>query len=205
MKEDYLWDKTGSDAEIEKLENALQVFRYKETAPPEIPAKVVSFPVQRQRKNFRFALAAAACIAFGVISLGVWFQILKINMNPQVDVAETNKPQDEAVLPDKTFVAESFSTQTPDNPVVVKNEISAQSFERKIVKVRKSAPAVSRKKDIKIQTAKRTTPAVKLTDEEQFAYNQLMLALSITSSKLKIVKDKIEGLDEKTVVRENAQ
>ncbi len=27
MKDDYLWDKTGKDSEIEKLENALQIFR----------------------------------------------------------------------------------------------------------------------------------------------------------------------------------
>ena len=43
MKEDYLWDKTGSDPEIEKLENALKAFRYQETAPPELPAKNYSF------------------------------------------------------------------------------------------------------------------------------------------------------------------
>ena len=43
MNEDYLWDKTGEDPEIEKLENALQVFRYKETAPPALPAKALPF------------------------------------------------------------------------------------------------------------------------------------------------------------------
>ena len=28
MENDYLWDKTGEDAEIEQLEKTLQVFRY---------------------------------------------------------------------------------------------------------------------------------------------------------------------------------
>ncbi len=36
MKEDYLWDKTGENHEIERLENALKMFRYKETAPPSL-------------------------------------------------------------------------------------------------------------------------------------------------------------------------
>ena len=39
MNEEYLWNKTGSDAEIEGLENALKAFSYKQTAPPELPAK----------------------------------------------------------------------------------------------------------------------------------------------------------------------
>ena len=30
MKNNYLWDKTGEDAEIEQLEKTLQVFRYQE-------------------------------------------------------------------------------------------------------------------------------------------------------------------------------
>ena len=35
-----------------------------------------------------------------------------------------------------------------------------------------------------------------LTEEEKYAYGQLMLALSITGSKLKIVKDTINGVEE---------
>jgi hypothetical protein len=196
MEEDYLWDKTGSDPEIEKLENALQVFRYKETAPPEIPAKVVSFPVQHQRKSLRFALAAAACIAFGIISLGVWFQILKSNMETGNTVAEINQTQSEAILPDKPSAAETFPVQKPDDLPNVKTGNSTSSSERKIIKVRKSVPLVSRQKDVKVYASKQTKSTVFLTEEEKFAYNQLMLALSITGSKLKIVKDKIEGSDE---------
>ena len=32
MNEEYLWNKTGGDAEIEELENALKAFSYKQTA-----------------------------------------------------------------------------------------------------------------------------------------------------------------------------
>ena len=41
---------------------------------------------------------------------------------------------------------------------------------------------------------------VKLTEEEKEAYEKLMLALSITSSKLKIVKDKVQNTDEQTAI-----
>lgn len=34
-----------------------------------------------------------------------------------------------------------------------------------------------------------------LTKEERYAYDQLMLALSITSSRLKMVQDKVNGFD----------
>ena len=74
MKEDYLWDKTGENAEIEMLENALQAFRYQETAPPALPAKVLPFKKEHSRKFFHFAMVAAACLGFGLFALGVWVQ-----------------------------------------------------------------------------------------------------------------------------------
>jgi hypothetical protein len=36
---------------------------------------------------------------------------------------------------------------------------------------------------------------VALTDEERYAYNRLMLALSITGSKLKLVRDTIDQIE----------
>ena len=75
MKEDYLWNKTGADAEIERLENALKAFRYQETAPPELPAKIIPFRNENRRADFSDSLsrsAAFACLI--VVCLGVWFQ-----------------------------------------------------------------------------------------------------------------------------------
>ena len=40
MNNDYLWDKTGEDAEIESLENLLGGLRFQPTAPPALPAAV---------------------------------------------------------------------------------------------------------------------------------------------------------------------
>lgn len=202
MKEDYLWDKTGKDPDIEKLENALAVFRYKETAPPELPAKVLPFrkkEPQPQRKIFSFAFAAAAGLLFGIIALGVWIQVLKNNAEIPADLAKAAKT--EIVLP------------TPEPPIVDgievlpfdKAENPKQFAARKIVATRRNVPVKISRKEMKARNTKATKPSEKLTKEEQYAYDQLMLALSITSSKFKIVKDKVEGIEEKNAVVKGGQ
>lgn len=201
MKEDYLWDKTGEDADIEQLENALAVFRYKETAPPELPAKVLPFRKEEpheRRRIFSYALAAVACLLFGIIALGVWIQVLKNNTEIPANLAETAKP--EIVLPTpQTLIDE------PDVSPFDKVENPKQFPARKIVANRKDAPVKTSRKTAKTQNVKAAKPSEKLTKEEQYAYDQLMLALSITSSKFKLVKDKVEGIEEKNAVVKGGQ
>ncbi len=60
MNEDYLWDKIGSDAEVEKLEDALQSLRYRETAAPALPAKILIIKPNPRRNFFRLGFALAA-------------------------------------------------------------------------------------------------------------------------------------------------
>ena len=72
MNEQYLWDKTGSDAEIEGLENALRVFRYRPFKPPELPAKVMTSVEPPRRNWFRLGFAVAfAAAAIGSVP-AVW-------------------------------------------------------------------------------------------------------------------------------------
>ncbi len=217
MKEDYLWDKTGNDPDIERLENALQVFRCKETAPPQLPllpAKVLPFrkeepslssPQPARRRIFSFAIAAAAaCLVFGVIALSV-FRLQILNNKERIQANLTEKAAPEIVAP----------PAVKEQPVILKNDDSArdnvrnpkQSPARKIAAIRRDVPAkISRKTIARAQTAGAAKPAVlRLTKEEQYAYDQLMLALSITSSKFKLVKDKVEGTEEKNVVTGDAQ
>ena len=202
MKEDYLWDKTGEDPDIEKLENALEVFRYKETAPLELPAKVLPFRKeesrQPRRRIFSYAMAAAAGLIFGVIALGIWLQISRNDAETQASLTETAKP--EIVVP------------TPKPPIGDPDILPVDNIEnskripaRKISAIRKNVPAKIFRKETKARNIKATKPDVKLTKEEQYAYDQLMLALSITSSKFRLVKDKIEGIEEKNAVIGNGQ
>jgi hypothetical protein len=196
MKQDYLWDKTGADPEIENLENALAVFRYKEIAPPALPAKIIPFKKESPRRSFRFAYAIAACTAFLMIGLGVWFQISSNEIETQESIAQTTEPQIPATVPDAAIVENKApivknAKTSPNITIESARRISAP----KPVRKNKIIPAVVRpteKRDGNI-VAKND---VQLTKEEQYAYSQLMLALSITSSKLKLVKDKVEGFEE---------
>ncbi|HEX8287696.1 MAG TPA: hypothetical protein VF556_06875 [Pyrinomonadaceae bacterium] len=208
MKQDYLWDKTGEDPEIEKLESALLAFRYKETAPPALPAKIIPFETKSPRNFFRFFRLSYAFTAFAalmIVSLGVWFQfsggkteIAGNSAQPAPNpVVETVTNENQIENSDNFTLKNDLAVQN-SGLSIEKNQVSKQSFERKIVKVKNIVPVKSRP-DREINIARKTevknTP-VKLTKDEKYAYDQLMLALSITSSKLKLVKDKVEGVEE---------
>lgn len=173
MNDDYLWNKTGEDAEIERLEKALQEFRYQETAPPALPAKVLPFKKEPSRRIFPLAIAASA--AFVMIFLGVWFSSIKTEV--KTEIAEQNEFAEEPLIKEQSA------------PPDVKIETPKKSVRRNFVKPKQTAIAFHKPK------TKKTETTVKLTEEERYAYNQLMTALSITSSKLKIVKDRVEGVE----------
>jgi hypothetical protein len=189
MKEDYLWDKTGNDIEIEKLENALSQFRYKETsAPAIIPEKILTVEKTPKRKffSFSFAFAFASCVAFVLILLGVWFQFSNKNVENVNDLSKSITPETKIVLPEK-----SVETVAPIEEIKIQKPIEKPTF----IKAKNST---SPKKNVPpktiyiARTNKRPkAETLELTEEEKYAYDQLMLALSITSSKLKLVKDKV--------------
>jgi hypothetical protein len=205
MNEDYLWNKTGDDPEIERLENALRTLAYKETEPPTIavlPAKVLPFKQKPAHRAFRFAYAAAACLAFVAIGLGILIPAFK-SESPNQDSAKT-------IEFEKPFVSanESDVKNLPDadvkNPEVLiaeKPENSKRFAVSKIVKARRNTQPVVSLKETKTARVKAVKPEIRLTEEERYAYDQLRLALSITSSKLKLVKNKVESVEEKNVER----
>jgi hypothetical protein len=206
MEKDYLWDKTGSDPEIEKLENALRAFRYRETATPALPGKVLQFRKEPVREIFPFAkFAAAACIAFIVITLGIWQEISSNKIEGEKDLAKTVEPQIDAAVPNVINVGKSDNSLIKDDLIVKKLGNSKQLSEPKISRIHKAVPVNVRQSQTKIENFKHPKPNVALTKEEHYAYNQLMLALSITSSKLKLVKDKVEGIEKQIVVSENGR
>ncbi len=197
MKEDYLWDKTGADPEIERLENALAVFRYRETAPPALPANIIPFERETPRRFFRLSLAFASFAAMLIVCSGVWFQ----SSNRKTEFA--NNSPGIIASPIEENLSKRFPTVEPAKLIAGKIESPKQSIERKAVKIRVVAPVNNHRNNLIARKVEVKESPVKLTKEETYAYNQLMLALSITGSKLKLVKDKIDGIEEKTAVSEN--
>lgn len=220
MNKDYLWDKTGEDAEIERLETILQSLSYKETAAPLVPelltAKVLPFEQNRSRqparRTFRGAYAVAACLAFIAVALGVGFQVLRSETAANQDSAtiiesqKTIVPTENGVsFAERETISANDAVKAPSSSIAQKPEIlKAKTVEKpKQFAMPKTAQTVKNiqttvfRKDAGRETARAAKPAVKLTAEERYAYDQLRLALSITGSKLKMVKNKAESVEEK--------
>jgi len=199
MKEDYLWDKTGEDPEIERLEIALQAFRYSEAAPPAIAAKVLPFKEKPARRIFPFAIAAAACVTFITISLGVWVQFFSNEIEVKTELAKTEEAKNQTVfsMPEADIKTMDLKVKALEKP--------KQTDVRQVKKINRIAFVKNLPKETRAQNITVQKQNGVLTKEEQYAYNQLMLALSITSSKLKLVKDKVEGTDEKIIVRQKGR
>jgi hypothetical protein len=199
MKEDYLWDKTGEvDAEIERLENALAVFRYVETEPPALPSKIVPFERKSPKNFFRLAFTFGACTAVAVICFGIWLQV----SSNKIEIAEDLSRKTAPLIDEK--IAKAPTVKEQDDSIVEKVEIPKLYDERKIIKVRKIVQPDARQNKTIARSVEGKKLTVQLTKEEKYAYDQLMLALSITSSKFKIVKDKVDGAEEKSRSRGRA-
>lgn len=208
MNENYLWDKSETDAEIERLENTLQQFRYQKTAPPALPAKIIPFETRKSRRFFDWTLAFAAFAALLIVGLGAWLQF---GNNP-IDSAKNTSQEIAPIL-------ENFVKEIPiEKPAIIfagKYEAPKQFTEPRFIKARKIVPQIVRPnnstartvetikpQNLTARTIAAKKPAVKLTREEVYAYDQLMLALSITGSKLKLVTDKIENIEKQNSVSE---
>jgi hypothetical protein len=188
MNYEYLWNKTGRDVEIEKLENALAAFRYREAAPP-VPAIVRKFAISSRfsfTRNTLRGFAFAASVLVVSIGLLVWFQI---------DAGETEF----VAAPDVVFVSgpESPLADLPDQPPVKDIRISEPPAHRgrgRSSTINPTTASLIRRTKTKDAAPKHSVAA--LSEEERYAYRQLMLALSITGSKLKIVQDTIDGTED---------
>jgi hypothetical protein len=183
MNDEYVWNRTGRNVEIEALENALNTYRYKETAAPALPAKGLALPERVPRRLFKLGFAFAGTAFAAVVLTIIWFQ-LPGNPAEREDSQNIATAQaDFAVNHDEIFPSRKIEVPAP----IAKHDL---------VRIRETNHVAIRPVKTVAQKTKSSNPPVKLTKDEEYAYDQLMLALSITSSKLKIVKDKVDGIDE---------
>ena len=171
MNEDYLWNKTGSDPEVEWLESSLNSFAFKQTSVLELPAKqfiVSASPSLISFLNFRLGLAAV-CLMIAVFA-AAWILVPSGTRSPVVAAVDQGSP-------------------TPRLRASARVELA---IDRDVTPTRsqiRPQRAVNR-------SSVRHTPRPQmlvLTKEEADAYRQLMTALSITSTNLKIVKDALHS------------
>ena len=185
MKDDYLWNKTGYDSEIEKLENSLQVFRCQESNPPKISNKVISFKKESPRKVFPVfrALAASFILTFALI--GIWFYSNSTTETSQTEPFENGIQNEVSKKQNSIEIKESEKKGIETISTNEKPEIKIEKPKSKSSKTKFQSSKI----DFQTESEnKQKIEIVKLTEEEKAAYEKLMLALSITSSKLKIVQ-----------------
>jgi len=187
MNNDYLWDKSGNDAEIERLEDLLRTFSYQETAAPVLLVeRKITLAKPSARSNFRLAFAFAALLT-GAFSSVLWFQFRWQNDRSPVQTVVTEPVQNNTGKPENITspVTLSKATETKEITHLTPQHVSFVPIKRPVRKISLVAKRSSREKR-----------QVTLTDEEKYAYGRLMLALSITSSKLKVVTDTINRTED---------
>ena len=182
MKEDYLWDKSGSEPEIEHLESLLSRFRYSDSAAP--ASNVIEFPARVKTVLRPWILAMAACIAVAAVGIATW-NLISIGGSPTS--TQTSYSVENHVAPLIT-PSPKFN---PDDDLELKNSMA------QYVAAKRRNKTIPRHKYFAIaRKLRQPSNHPLLSKEEKYAYGQLMLALSITSSKLQIVQDSINGVDD---------
>jgi hypothetical protein len=191
MKEDYLWDKTGEDSEIEALESTLSVFRFKPDAPPVLPV-TASENSEGRLWRWRFLLVPAfAAVVIGAIAIGL--------------LSRGTSREDVAQLTDASNAQQPIADPIPDGPSVTGSlRETAPVIIPRDPSLPEPAARVSMVKPRRSVHPSRKRSESALTAEEKYAYDRLMLALSITGSKLRMVQDKVNGTGvEKTETNNN--
>ncbi|REJ77700.1 MAG: hypothetical protein DWQ47_15125 [Acidobacteria bacterium] len=178
MNNDYLWDKKGSDPEVESLESLLTEFRaVPEAVPPaaEIPEQKTSVAGALRMAFASLSFASVAIVAAGLFFFGSAFQ------------------QPQAVSIDLDGAGRTAASEIPDSPSLTVSP--APPVVKPLNLTKKSKQIVNRRKSPKEAVA--AVPAADqlaaLTDEEREAYEKLVLALSVTTSSFKLVQDKVDG------------
>jgi len=174
MNDEYLWNKTGTDAEIEGLENELKAFRFSADQPPALPARIEVLPEKRTFNFFKLGFAVAFAAAVVVAMTLIWLRTPVNHPEKRSEVVKNNS--ENVAVP---ISPGPFSTPIMDPPMPKPKVINFKP------------PTTNATRAVKV-TAKKEE---KLTPEEKHAYDQLMTALAITSNELKLVKDKINGRD----------
>ncbi|MGI9036703.1 MAG: hypothetical protein ACR2GD_11780, partial [Pyrinomonadaceae bacterium] len=154
-----------------------------------------------------FGLAFAACIGLVLLGAGVWNLLSKSNREFENDSAKIAAPQNSTLHIQPPVIESPTDSAVQKTPVLSGKiiELTRQTPKQKITKAHENSPPVNLKNETNARKNAPLESNVKLTGEEKYAYNQLMLALSITSAKLKIVKDKIDNSETPNVVFSSKQ
>lgn len=189
MSDAYLFEKEGNNIEIERLEDLLSVYRIEPVVP------MLANPVAETDTGSRFGwlrlgyAVAFAALAVTLVSSGIYLRYLRPANVEMTAISPIETPAVERGFVPPTSVDRAAAS---DPAVSQGDDTTAKPMPvRRITRVvdRRSAHAPAN-----VSVAAKTP---RLTKEEQYAYDQLKVALWITGSKLRVVKDTIDRVDDK--------
>lgn len=183
MSDQYIWDKTGSDAEIEALEDLLGSMRYVPVPAPELPvARAKRFSSSFWKISLGFAVPAAAMT---IVLAVMWAPAPRDNVAVNGPAAPAAKVLVESPVSTQQTTAADNTPAAEPRAAYVKPVLKLKARARRPIE--RSLLA----KSTKDSNVKRS-----LTPEEKFAYDQVRLALSISATQLKVVRDSVNNADE---------
>jgi hypothetical protein len=179
MNSEYLFDKDGSDAEIEQLEGLLSEFRIKPVPPSLSRVKGERRSSLFGRYRLGFALSFASLLVLFLASGILVFKSI-------------NRPGTERVELDNQAIVQDFRKDSPViDPPLVDSTPPAQ-IEQREVKMMSTRRRIQRPRSLVAKSAKRVPH---LTPEELYAYQKLKVALFIAGSQIKIIQDTVDQVN----------
>ena len=190
MNSEYLFEKKGSDPDIERMEDLLSAYRIEPVAPALARAelKEVATP---SAGRFRFVFAYAG--AFAVFAVLITAAVLTIGKFRNQNVEVT------AVSPAVVISDPRPSDVVTSTPPAVVSAQANPADKREPLPPRTVKPATIRAVQFAKYVRPRSAVKPKLTAEEQYAYDQVRVALWLAGSKLKVVQDTINRTDESKI------
>jgi hypothetical protein len=168
MNEEYLWNKTGEDAGIERLEELLSDFSYVPTAAPEI----------RKVRSRSVVWQIVPLLGAAVIAIVAVFALTRVRRPEIIAVSDAPLPS----------IEQNFTTPVTNDPPAATKRVTSEKPRFVKTIYRQTASPKRRPSVVGRET---------LTAEEKHAYQQVLLALYITGSQLKTVNDAIDGIENK--------
>ncbi|MEZ5307358.1 MAG: hypothetical protein R2684_09460 [Pyrinomonadaceae bacterium] len=210
---DYLWNKKGSDPEIERLENTLAVFR--QPIPEKESARNTEIASSWFSKlSWAWLIPATAAAATLLFAVFAWTSASSGFDESNADMASAeqfNKEKVSANEPQLPNLSNGKRAELSDsdegiagNPSRVNPRSDHKSMRIRFRKRERESgfrkatfrsPTGPRQRKPRDVLERPVATKAKFSDEEIRAYNELLRALSITSDSLRRVREKVDGTD----------
>lgn len=183
MKSDYLINKEGSDFEVEQLEALLAEFRI-DPVPPSM-SRIAND--ERRSIFIRYRLKLVLGLSSLLFTILAAVSIVSLRAGNVPAVAEVNVPEGKLVV------------ETQPGDAVAIPETAGKQRAKQNHQERPLKQPLARRVSSQIASKRVTRSADEISPAERRAYEQVKVALFIAGSKLKIVQDTIDRVNESEI------